>query len=327
MILVTHLPAASGAGVGVGSNNPDTKNPYTFNESYPPAGRSAAITLNDPTDDPNETYELVTAAVMDQFSLQSEPRPQQDGMQIYIPRKVRKVIHMEGIVHALTLGKLEYMVMQLHRYFDPINAFFDDTASTMANDKGFLDLNFTIPTSDTTNYPSGTIDITAWVRCVQRVVPVMTKLKGYNARFQLVLEMIDPRFYEQTAQAVALNVGSTTSHTSTTEYPTAPVINLTMTGAASGTVSIQRQTPADENGNTVEFRLDLTKTTLGAAATTSDVVSLDMATGIVTLNGARRDDFIVAGYANPWEVVPGSNSFLVTGTNLTAAMAYTRAYS
>ena len=193
MILVTHLPAAAGGGVGVGTNNPDTKNPYYFNTSF---------VINDPTDASTDTYELVAVSVVDQFSLTTEPLPQEDGMQSGIPRKVRKLIHMEGIVHASTLGALEYAAMQMHRYLDPVNAFWDDSGSTMAQDKGFMDLVFSVPTTDTTNYPTGLITVEAFVRSVQRPVTSMSKLQGYNARFQIAFEMIDPRFYHSTSQSV-----------------------------------------------------------------------------------------------------------------------------
>lgn len=320
MILVTHLPAAAGSGVGVGSNNPDTRNPYVFN---------SVLTLNNPSDTSSETYELATIAVTDQFSLATEPLPGSDGMQSYIPNKIRKVLHFEGVIRSATLAGLNYKAMQLIRYFDPINAFWDDSASTMADNKGFLPLAFSVPTSDTATYATGLISVIAYVRAIARpiIATSVPLIESYNAKFRLILEMIDPRFYEASSQTVALNNGTTTAHTSKTEYPTFPVITLAVSGAPSSSTIIRRNLPLDENGSTIDCRLDLTKTQLGAAATVGDTVTIDMATGAVALNGTDRPDFLVSGYVKFWPVLPGSNQFFFSGTNMTGSLAYTRAYA
>ena len=324
LILLTHLPAASGGGVGVGTTNASTKNPYDFN---------SVLTINDPTDDPDDTYELNDVGVDDQFSLQSEPLPQQDGMQIYVPHKVRKIIRMDGIIKATTLASLEYKAMQMNRYFDPVNAFWDDS-STMAvasNNKGFLAMAFSVPTTDTSHYATGLIPVVAYVRSIQRAVAVATKSHGFSARFNLLLEMVDPRFYHSATQTVSLTNGSGTAHTSATEYPTYPIITFTLTGTPSSGTAINRTSPVDENGDSPTVHLDMTATYLGAAAASGDTVSIDMQNGRVqwTHSGTTidRPDFLVPGYMGFWPVLPGSNTLGFTGTNMTASMAYERAFA
>lgn len=317
MILTPYIDAAAGSGVGVGTTNPDTKNAFTFN----------GLVLNNPADavDPPDMYEIVTIGVNDQYLVATEALPGQDGMQIYIPRKVRKVIHADGLIHAPTLAKLEYKVMQMERYLDPINTFWDDTASTMDNNKGFLPLTFNVPTTDT-NYGTGLIPVVAYARCIQRPVQVVSKLLGYSARFQIVWEMVDPRFYHNATQTVSLTNG-TTNHTSLTEYPTNPVITLTLSGAPGASTSIKRTSPTDENGAAMEVRLALLSTAGGAAATSGDVVTLDMQNGTVKLNGAARADFLVAGYMSFFPILPGANTIVSSFTNMTASAAYKRAFA
>lgn len=319
-MLMPFLPAASGSGVGVGSVNADTKNPFVFN---------SLLTLNNPSDDPSETYEVVTVAIADQFNMQTEPLPQSDGLQMYIPRKVRKLIHIDGIIHAKTLGKLVYMGMQMNYLFDPVNAFWADTAATVAENKGFLPMTFSVPTSDTANYADGLIEMVAYVRSTQRPVQIGSKLQGYNTRFALVLEMIDPRFYYVTADVVSLNDGSDTNHTSVTEYPTFPTLSVTLSSAAD-TIYINRKSPNDENGSDMNVRIDPTATLDGAAAQSGDVVSLDMATGKAYLNGTLREDFVVAGFMNYWPVLPGANVFRLesNASSFSAAtLTYNRAFA
>jgi hypothetical protein len=319
MLLLPFLPAAGGAGVGVGTNNPDTKNPFVFN---------SVLTLNNPSDNPDETYEVVNVAIADQFALQTEPLPQSDGQQSYIPRKVRKLIHIDGIIHAKTLAKLNYMAMQMNRYLDPINAFVDDRGTDMNSNKGFLPLTFSVPTSDTTNYPTGLITCVAYVRSTQRPVQVGSKLQGYNARFQIIFEMIDPRIYYTTQQSVTLNDGSNTDHTSATEYPTFPVLSVTLSSAAD-VIEITRKTPDDENGNDMVVKIDPTKTLDGTAGGNGDVITLNMANGRAFKNGVLREDWAVPGFMAYWPVVPGTNTFFLDGGSSTFSaktLTYYRAF-
>lgn len=319
MILLPFLPAAAGGGVGVGTNNPDTKNAFVFN---------SVLTLNNPADDPDETYEVVAVAVADQFSLLTEPLPQQDGQQIYIPRKTRKLIHMDGIIHSKTLAGLLDKAMALNYYLDPVNAFWSDTASDMGNNKGFLPLTFSVPTADTTNYPTGLISTVAYVRSVQRPVQIGSKLQGYNTRFQIVFEMIDPRFYWATQSSVSLNDGSSTSHTSQTKYPTYPILSATLSSAPQ-VIQINRTSPNDENGVDMNVRIDPTATLDGSAAVSGDVVTFNMQTGRAYLNGTLREDFAVPGYMSYWPVLPGDNTFFFdagTATFSARTLTYYRAF-
>lgn len=321
MILLPYLPAASGGGVGVGTNNPDLKNPYVFN---------GALTLNNPNDSPDETYEIVNIVVADQLALQTEPLPQADGQQSYIPRKVRKLIHIDGVIHAKTAGKLNYMAMQLNYYLDPVNAFWADTASTMGNNKGFLPLTFSVPTSDTTNYPTGLISVIAYVRSTQRPVQMGSKLTGYNTRFQIVFEMIDPRFYYATDTVVTLNSGSNTVHSSVTEYPTFGTISLTLSSAAPSAIQINRTSPDDENGSDMNVRINPLATLNGTAAGNGDIVSFNMQTGRAYKNGVLREDFAVPGYMSYWPILPGSNTILLSASPATFSaktLTYKRAFA
>lgn len=317
MILVTHLPSATGGGVGVGTVNADLRNPYTFN----------GLVINNPNDSQDDTYELVSAAISDQFVLATEPLPQQDGQQSYIPRKTRKILHLEGIIHAPTLGQLEYKVMQMHRYLDPINTFWDDS-STMDNDKGFLSLTFSVPTSNTTDYATGLIAVRAYCRSLSRPVPAITKMSGYNARFQIMFEMIDPRFYWTTQSVLALTNNATGVHTSLTQYPTYPLVDFTLSSAAQ-LININRTLPLNENGAVMNVRIDPRIAIQGTAAQSGDTITINMMTGKASRLGVIREDWAVAGFMRFWPVLPGSNSIQVASTATFSAinLKYNRAFS
>jgi hypothetical protein len=318
-MLMPFLPAASGAGVGVGSVNADTKNPFTFR----------GLVMNNPSDNADETYEIVNAVIADQMVLQTEPLPQNDGQQSYIPRKSRKLIHIDGIIHAKTLGKLVYMGMQMNYLFDPVNCFWADTAATIADNKGFLPLTLSVPTSDTTNYPTGLIEMVAYVRATQRPVQMGSKLTGYNARFNLVLEMIDPRIYYATLTSFTLNDGTDTNHTSVTEYPTYPTISLTLSSAAD-VIQINRTSPNNENGSDMNVRINPAATLDGAAAGNGDIVTLNMGSGKAYKNGVLREDFVMGGYMDYWPILPGANVIRLDGGSSTFSaktLSYNRAFA
>jgi len=157
--------------------------------------------------------------------------------------------------------------------------------------------------------------------------PGGSKLVGYNARFSIIFEMIDPRFYHNSSQSVNLT-GASQVHASVTEYPTFPTFSLTLSSAAQ-VIQLNRTSPTDENGNAMNVRIDPTKTLDGAAGGVGDVITFNMATGRAYKNGTLREDWAVPGYMAYWPILPGNNTLILSSSATFSAktMSYKRAFA
>jgi len=204
----------------VGTGDIGTKNPIVY-------GSTPSITLNNPADDPQDTYMVEDITVQPTWDVQIEPKPDRDGSTAGAPREVQKIIVLRGWVKALTYAGLYDKIHALNRAFNPVLAYQGDNS---ADDIGFLPLSFDVPTADTTNWPSGIISCRYRVQSMAIPIPLQTKFDNLQARFTLQLRAIDPRRYEQAQQSVNTTGNSALALDNTkATYESFPTIVLAIT--------------------------------------------------------------------------------------------------
>src|SRR3972149_4047255 len=77
------------------------------------------LTLNNPSDVSDDTYELNTVAGMTVVDAIAELRPEGDGMEVYDARKVSRLARLEGGSRGAPLARFYDKVKLLAKTFDP----------------------------------------------------------------------------------------------------------------------------------------------------------------------------------------------------------------
>jgi hypothetical protein len=167
---------------------PGDKNKLTFR----------SLDLNDPTDDPKSTYHIEEILESDVWQQAYEPYPNRDGSQAYEPFMLYKMFQVRGWVRAESLAELFDLIETLNKTFNPINCYLADTSTF---NRGYLPLDFNVPTEDTTNYATGLIACRYYVQALNPPVSLETKFDGLNARIDFNLRAVDPRRYLQTTSS------------------------------------------------------------------------------------------------------------------------------
>lgn len=295
---------------------------YPFNGYGPNATRLAftynGLTLNNPADPKDDTIECAVFAIDNQFDAVTEPKVTTHGMQGFHARKVVTVIQIDGVIRApkSNFGRMMDRVMELNAAFDPVSAFISDSATTY--NRGYLPFEFSIPTSDLINYPSGIITAQYYVRALKRPVARSSQFEGSDCRFTLLLQAIDPRCYFKEQQTASRsNAGAITVDNSPATFPSWPTVTFTITGGTSGKVSITH------NGTDA-----VTKTINLSGTVATNVVVVDMERHLITLNGVVDMGMDVSGF---WPELPPENTTWtianVTGTlAATVEVAWKRAF-
>jgi hypothetical protein len=225
--------------------------PFTVDDKTRLAMAYNGLTLNNPADDPDDTYEVNVLAVDDQWDALMEPKVQTHGMEGYRPRKVSTVIRVEGIVRAPSMGKLFDKVLALNAAFDMVNAYIADSSAT--RQRGFLAFTGSMPTADETNYTNKLIPVQYFVRSIKKPVSRTSQYEGTNARFSLLLQAADPRLYHQSlSSASRANAGALTLTNTLATFPSWPTVTITLTGAGTQIVSLSLAGPT-----TKDLRVDL----------------------------------------------------------------------
>lgn len=218
----------------------DTRNPIIYNSS-------PSITLNNPNDDPDNTYLVEDVSIDPMWDSVIEPLPDRDGIHGHEPRRVQTMITIRGWVKATTYAKLHDKIRALNRAFDPVLNYLNDDSDI---DKGFVALDFTILTEDNTNYTDGEIPARFYCTPVKRPIPLVTKFDGLNARFVIQLRCADPRMYLQTTTEDEISGASpqaiTVTGSTLLEYPVYPIVEVDFATAPSGTLTIYRSGPTFE---------------------------------------------------------------------------------
>lgn len=294
----------------------NTRNPIVYNSS-------PSITLNDPTDDPDDTYLVEDITIDPTWDAVVEPLPDRDGVQSHAPRQVQTLITIRGWVKAKTYAALHDKVRALNKAFDPVLNYINDDTLV---DKGFVALDFTIMTEDTVNYTDGEVPARFYAAPIKRPVPLSTKFDGLNARFVIQLRCADPRMYLQSTTTVTSSSGASTSRTidvdmSLCDYPVWPIFEFDFPTAPASLLAFARIAP------TWPFPLGSTGIN-HADISNGDSLVLDMQKKTLELDDGTDMIESLLGSSLFFQLAPGETntiSFANLPTDATVRIIYRRA--
>jgi hypothetical protein len=212
-----------------------------------------SIVLNDPLDDPDDTYKVEDISISPVWDEVIEPNVDRDGALAAVPREVQKVISIRGFIHAPSLAKLYDKMTALNRAFNPVLS-------------DFQLLKFAQTTTDTDSWPTGYILQQYVGRSIELPVPVTTKYDDHNARFEILIRSVDPAKYEQVEQeATRTGNGNLTLDNLLATYGSWPTITIDTTASpAAGEYVITR------DGTSQAIRID------GDAVPASETITIDV---------------------------------------------------
>lgn len=278
-----------------------TRNPFTF----------GGLTFNDPAADPDDIYEVNAVVPTSAYDAAIDSSPVKDGAILVPAKRVYYLLRIDGVIRAKTIASLYDKKRALAAAIDPALASLAN-ASTV----GVTSLDFSVPTLDTANFPSGLVASRYSARARTVATPVDSVYQGQAAPFSLDLIVPDPRRVFQTEQSragagAAVNLG---------DYVGPTRLSIAMAGAGSSTYKIGRTGPLS---GLKELTLNLSGRING------DVVTVDMLTGAIKVNGASQQGLFVGSVAanTLWEMEPGSNTIAITnGTNATTTIFWRHAW-
>lgn len=255
------------------------------------------LTLNNPADDADDTYEVnrITYSVV--IDAVIDPHQNKDGLEAGPARKVSLLIRVDGMVRAPSIAKLFDKVKALVEAFDPAKISHENADSFLAYD-------FTTPSV------AGNVAARYYVRPRDLPTPPVDMSTGNATPFTLELLAADPRRYAQTEDTLA---GAGTA-TNGGDYPTWPTLTITMAGAgaANYTADLTTDTP-------LPLVLDLT----GLIATS--VVVVDMESKRITVDGVEDASRYVSG--DYFQLEPGANTVAYSNTtNASSVLSWRDAY-
>lgn len=262
------------------------------------------LSLNVDSDDPDNTYAVDAVMTVPQYASGIEPRPNGNGSELTAAYRTFYLVRIDGVVRATTLASLYEKKKALAKALDPA-VVYDANQSV----DGAIALDFTVLTTDTTNYATGKVTSRYYARPRTGVIPPDSAFTGTSCFFSAELIVPDPVRYSQTEYTLS---GAGTANLSAGDHKSYPTLTITMAGAGSATYKIDCGTPY--------LTLDLS----GCVA--SDVVVVDMAKKSIKKNGVETQSLYVAG---DWFALPAaSNTITYTnGTNATSVLAWRRAWT
>lgn len=279
------------------------------------------LTLNNPSDTLDgdsgpDTYEVDQVGSKTSYDYISEVNQQRDGMEMYTPRKVSRLINIRGTIRAPSQAKLHDKIKALANAFDPAKIAHDNDPDGDDPTAKFLALDFSVPTTDTANYASGIVSSRYYALPLLTPDPIISADTGFAAFFECVMVAVDPRRYWQTLTS---NTGNHTIDNSLADYPSWPTFTVTMTGAGDAAYTVSNTTALH---GTESLVLDL------SGLVNTDVVSVDFERRRITVDGVDTPSLYVSGtyfHIDPVasNVIAHSNT---TGTT-TRTIAFRRAWS
>jgi hypothetical protein len=273
----------------------------------------AGLTLNDPADDADDTIEVSSWSSRTLVEFVSDGRQDKDGLEAHAPRKQGRVLVLNGMLHAPT-GHPEQL-------FDRIKLFgktFDPVLVRRANPtvEGFVALDFSVPTADTSTYPSGLVPSRYYARPRGALdIDYDPARYGQSAPFRLEMLLADERRYLQTASAHTQDSVSKTLANPNADYPSWPTVTITASGAGNAAWTIDKA---------ADGIAALTLNLSGLIA--SDVVVVDMQLKKITKNGISTPSLKTAG--GWFDLDVGNQTIDVLNlTNLAVSIAWRPAFS
>lgn len=253
-----------------------------------------------------DIVEVNSVRVQTQIQHIREPREYESGLEVYGAFKRGKLLTLQGVIRAATWGGLYDRIEEVAAAFDP-DAVSRDNPDTF----GFLPYDFSVPTADTVNFPTGLMPCRYYARAEQAFEPPLSQYAGIAVPFALPMLAADSRRY---LQAVSSLTGAGAADNSIATAWSWPTLTIAMAGAGSATFEI---TSAEAAGTLV---LDL------SSCVNSDSVVVDMERGEITKNGVAVPSFYVSG--DFWHVEPGVNTISITnGTNASPTLTWRPAFS
>ena len=267
-----------------------------------------SLTLNNPSDDVDDTYEVNSVITGDALQILHEALPNTDGSELSSEvRKQLKIIRIDGTMRAPSLAS----------YFDKRLALalaFDAAKIDHENTDPYLALTFSTPTTDTTTYPTGLVASKYLVLPRKLTLPAISMYTGLAGFFSIELEAIDPRRYLQTAATAQVSgTGTSAFANSKADTYSWPTVTITATGAGSATYQVS----ASLSGLT-NLTLDL------SGLVNTDVVTVNMATKLIQKNGTDAPQLYVSGDFFPVEPYSYQAASLTVagGTNMTTVASW-----
>jgi hypothetical protein len=259
------------------------------------------VTLNNPSELPFSKYEVNDVTSLTSIDYIREGRPTEDGSIRSVPRKPQRVIRLRGMVRASSYAGLFDAAAALASATDP------SLMARVHGDTYTPDLTFSVPTLDTTTWPTGLIPCRYSGIALGTVDATVSQANGMVVPFSIDLFLADPRRYSQ-SQGTRSGAGTATN---SGDYITYPTVTIAMTGAGSASYAVGNSTV----GKTVTLNLS------GCVNGDSIVVYMDRY--LVTKNGTP-DSSLIVGTPGWFYLLPGANT--ITLANTTNATTTTNFY-
>lgn len=260
------------------------------------------ITFNGASETADNILEVVDVRSSTALTAVVEPRnDDRDGSEAFRPRKPQRVIVLDCVMRMPSAGEFYDRLNTLAAALDPVLVRRANTTS-----EGFLALAFTTPKSGTD------LACKYLARPLQIIEPTISKyMGGLQAQFQAIFLLKDPRRYAAAQSSLS---GSGTA-TNNGNYPTWPIVQITMSGAGNVAYSI------DKSGDT-ENALVLNL----SGRINGDVIVVNMENRQIILNGTVTPSLYVSG--GFFDLGPGANTITVSnGTNATTSTLWNDAYA
>ena len=213
------------------------------------------------------------------------------------------------VPNTTQMASMEDREKALRLAFDPYECYRDSPTTD-----GCYALSWLEPTLDTTNYPTGWMDVSRYVRPLRQPETEWTVNDQSNRRWSVVLEAPDPRLYD-TVLGSAYSAAGTASVVNYGTIPSPLRMTTVMIGAGASNFTV---TAAG-----VSFVMDL------SACISNDVVVVIMETSAlfgagrsVTKNGAPAFSLKTSSYATWLSAPVGTTSFVATNTANVSSLRY-----
>jgi len=235
-----------------------------------------------------------------------ESREYESGLEVYGAFKRGKRISLQGVIRAATHGALYDRIEEVAAAFDP-----DVVSRDNPNDFGFLPLDFSVPTADVVNFPTGMMPCRYYVRAEEAFDPPLSQYAGMAVPFSLPLLAADPRRYRQSLSSLD---GAGTADNSIGTFYSWPTVTIVMSGAGSATFAVGNTTAAST------LTLDL------SGRANDDAIVIDMERRAISLNGVDAPELYVSG--DYWPIEAGNNVVtLANNTNASVTTTWRSAFS
>ena len=263
------------------------------------------LTLNNPADAINNTYQIDSVTPATQFDTITDPSPGSDGMEAYNVFKAARLLTLKGVIRAPSVAALYDKVKLLALSFDPAKITHENPSG------GFLKMTFSVPTLDLTDYSTGLVPSFYYARPRDIPEPTDSTLMGTDLPFKIDMLLIDPNRYYQTQSS---QTGAGAIANTLADYRSYPTITITMAGAGSATYTYGLTNSIDA---AVSLVLNLSSTV------NTDVITVDPQNARILKNGTDATGTFYVSGAYPL-IEPGTNT--VTLTNVTNATTVTTFY-